>query len=72
MPGLVPGIHAAAAREAVEGDARNKSGHDGKRAGIPRAQSPGKARHSSKEMARPGKAGLAKGQMSAIQARTVR
>ena len=26
--GLVPGIHAAALWEAVEGDARNKSGHD--------------------------------------------
>ena len=28
MPGLVPGIHAAVPGEAVEGDARNKSGHD--------------------------------------------
>ena len=35
-------------------------------------QSIGIACHSSKEMARPGKAGLVKGQTPAIQSRTVR
>ncbi len=34
IPGLVPGIHTAAPGEAVEGDARNKSGHDDMGAGM--------------------------------------
>ena len=41
-------------------------------AGRPVTQSRGIACQSSKDMARPGKAGLAKGQVSAIHARTVR
>ena len=44
MPGLVPGIHAAARpAEAVEGDARNGSGHDD--TGLPDSD-PGFARHA--------------------------
>ena len=45
MPGLVPGIHAAVPGEAVEGDARNKSGHDGRGAGIT-VWGPGRGRRS--------------------------
>ena len=42
--GLVPGIHAAVRRDAVEGDARNGSGHDGKSAGASLQRRSGRTR----------------------------
>ena len=45
MPGLVPGIHFRR-RNGPDGDARNKSGHDGKRAGAAAAGSLPRARNA--------------------------